>query len=360
MPRISVLIYSTFATFIAIIVSLLLSFNSQDGRSVWEKILTTSFLRVPLLVYVFALSIIVGIITYVLVSLVERRFDQQIEENLRHLVRGEYDETIHFETEESSELSTNYQIHQNIHLLAEKLQQMSEQLQSLTKQQEVVDGETREEILTTERHRLSRELHDSVSQQLFAAMMILSALNETAQTTNTPESYRKQIAVVTDIVNAAQSEMRALLLHLRPIELSGKSLRQGIEQLLRELQTKIKIQLTWEVEDIQLSSFIEDHLFRIVQELLSNTLRHAKADELEVYLRKVNHTVLLRVIDDGVGFDINQEKSASYGLKNIRERVVGMGGTVKIISFKGQGTSIEIKVPIVDNEGDDKEKTKTV
>ena len=207
--------------------------------------------------------------------------------------------------------------------------------------------QTKEEILEVERHRLARELHDSVSQQLFAAMMMLSALNEQAQKMELPLPQQKQLQMVSDIINASQSEMRALLLHLRPVSLEGKSLKMGIEQLLNELQSKIKIKLKWEAEEISLAPTIEDQLFRIVQELLSNTLRHAKAEELEVYLHKVGQNVLLRVIDDGVGFDTSEQNAGSYGLMNIKERVASVGGTCKIISFKGQGTSVEIKIPIV-------------
>ena len=131
--------------------------------------------------------------------------------------------------------------------------------------------------LEAERHRLARELHDSVSQQLFAAMMMMSALNEQAIRDDAPEMQKKQLAMVTDIINASQSEMRALLLHLRPVTLEGKSLKQGIEQLLKELETKIKISLKWDIEEFTMPSSIEDQLFRVIQELLSNTLRHAKA-----------------------------------------------------------------------------------
>jgi NarL family two-component system sensor histidine kinase LiaS len=180
-------------------------------------------------------------------------------------------------------------------------------------------------------------------------MMMMSALNEQSQHSEELEPYKKQLAMVADIINAAQSEMRALLLHLRPISLEGKSLRQGIEQLLKELQTKIQIQLKWDVQDICVSPSIEDQLFRVVQELLSNTLRHAKANELEVYLKIVGQSILLRVIDDGVGFEAKDEHAGSYGLRNIRERIAGVGGSTKIISFKGQGTSIEIKVPVVED-----------
>ncbi|HFD0831209.1 TPA: two-component system sensor histidine kinase LiaS, partial [Enterococcus faecium] len=228
-----------------------------------------------------------------------------------------------------------------------KMIEVSSELQIMTSRPQYVDGQTKEEILELERHRLARELHDSVSQQLFAAMMMMSALTEQAEKSETPGMFRKQLKMVAEIINASQSEMRALLLHLRPVNLEEKSLKQGIEQLLKELQNKIQISLKWDVEDVKLTSSIEDHLFRIVQELLSNTLRHAKANELEVYLHKIDNNLLLRIIDDGTGFNMNETKTGSYGLNNIKERVAGIGGTVKIISFKGQGTSVEIKVPLM-------------
>jgi NarL family two-component system sensor histidine kinase LiaS len=103
---------------------------------------------------------------------------------------------------------------------------MSRELQQLSSLPQMVDGTAKEKILEEERHRLARELHDSVSQQLFAAMMMMSALNEQSQHSEELEPYKKQLAMVADIINAAQSEMRALLLHLRPISLEGKSLRQ--------------------------------------------------------------------------------------------------------------------------------------
>ena len=64
-------------------------------------------------------------------------------------------------------------------------------------------------------------------------------------------------------------------------------------------------------------------------------------------MNHIEHNVLLRVIDDGVGFDVDNQKAGSYGLMNIRERISAVGGTLKIISFKNQGTSIEIKIPLL-------------
>ena len=345
--RIAIVFYSMLITFIALIEILILAFSGDTRMDAVRQLISITFLGVPILIYAISFSFIIGILIYLLVIWLERNNDKQIEQNLRYLVRGEYDEAIQFEMTEGSLLSANVQIHQNIHLLAEKLRTMSEQMQQLNMKAVGETAQTREEILKQERTRLSRELHDSVSQQLFAAMMILSGLNEQAQKGVIADPFAKQLSTVTEVINTAQSEMRALLLHLRPIELAGKSLRQGIEQLLRELETKINIKLTWDIEDVVLQESVENHLFRIMQELLSNTLRHAKASELEVYLHKINSIVTLQVIDDGIGFDVSQEKSASYGLKTMRERITAMGGEVKIVSLKGQGTSVEIKVPIV-------------
>lgn len=177
-------------------------------------------------------------------------------------------------------------------------------------------------------------------------MMLLSALNEQSEKSAT-KAMQKQLKMVESIVNESQSEMRALLLHLRPTQLEGKSLKTGIEQLLKELTTKLPIEVDWQIEDISLQKGIEDHLFRIVQELLSNTLRHSKAKLLEVRLVTMDNLAVMKVVDDGVGFDMDNVRQGSYGLQNMRERVAEFGGTIKIISFPGRGTSVEIKIPLV-------------
>ena len=234
-------------------------------------------------------------------------------------------------------------IHDDIEMLRKNMLSLSREVQKLSANTKQVGNETKEEILEQESHRITRELHDSVSQQLFAAMMMLSAVNERAEAF--PEKIQKQMRLIEGIINESQSEMRALLLHLRPTKLEGKSLKKGIEQLLVELKSKVQIAIKWEIDDVHTMSGIEDHFFRIVQELLSNTLRHAKASNLEVYLKQTFQEISLRVYDDGVGFDTSIEKSGSYGLMNIKERVQGMGGSLKIISFPNKGTVIEIRIP---------------
>ena len=329
-------LYASLSTFIVILITLFSYFHSIKQNRWLLELLQRKVFYLPLIVHIVLISLLIGLLTFLLISLVQKGQYGRIEEKLRLLANGNYESPV-LNKPTTSENQDHYltEVEQDIWSIKNKLLEMSKELQLLNSRPQLMDGQTKEEILENERHRLARELHDSVSQQLFAAMMMLSALNEQAQRTETPEPYRKQLAMVAEIINASQSEMRALLLHLRPISLEGKSLRKGIEQLLKELQTKIKIELIWDVEDVHLNSSIEDHLFRIVQEL-----------------HQVDKNVLLRIVDDGVGFDMKEQsnKAGSYGLNNIRERVVGMGGTVKIISFKGQGTSVEIKVPVIKEE----------
>src|SRR5690625_2728828 len=208
-----------------------------------------------------------------------------------------------------------------------------------------------QEVVIQERNRLARELHDSVSQQLFAASMMMSAINET----NPPEEeeIRKQLSMIEKAIHQSQLEMRALLLHLRPVALKGKNLQIGAEELLLELIQKVPMEIDWKIEPFIVDKGIEDQLFRILQESVSNTLRHAKASRLHVMLIERDETVILRVVDDGIGFNINKVKTSSYGVENMRERAYEIGGTFKVISLPDEGTRLEVKVPILRKEGED-------
>ncbi|ATP39556.1 two-component sensor histidine kinase [Solibacillus sp. R5-41] len=203
-----------------------------------------------------------------------------------------------------------------------------------------------QERLLAERQRLARELHDSVSQQLFAASMLLSALTEQEQDAQS----QKRLGQVEKVVQQAQLEMRALLLHLRPVALHNKTLAEGLEDLILELQEKVYFNIDYQIEEIALSKTEEDHLFRIAQEALSNTLRHAKANEVELLLIARDQLAILRIQDNGLGFDIDEDKTSSYGLRNIAERAVEIGCTYKIVSVPNEGTIVEVKVPLIREE----------
>lgn len=343
---------SLLALFIMLII-LTFYMVGAEQKQPFLQIFQVRIVYVPIIFYVVGIALACGLIILITLTYYQKKEMMPLAEKLRLLASGNFeDSTLNHSvvsSDENEELAT---MHQDIFQIKEKMTDISSQLQNLSTRPQYIDGQTKEEILESERHRLARELHDSVSQELFAAMMMMSAVTEQAEKADMPNSQQKQLQMISSIINTSQSEMRALLLHLRPVTLEEKSLKKGIEQLLRELQSKITLSMTWDIEDVEIPRHIEDQLFRVVQELLSNTLRHSKASELEVYLHLIEQNVLLRVVDDGVGFNPDQkEKAGSYGLRNVRERIASIGGTVKVISFKGQGTSIEIKIPLIKEAG---------
>ncbi|WPK11843.1 sensor histidine kinase [Lysinibacillus louembei] len=214
-------------------------------------------------------------------------------------------------------------------------------LQRLSNEKAETNDKIVQERLIEERQRLARELHDSVSQQLFAASMLLSALTEQEENAQS----KRQLEQVEKIVQQTQLEMRALLLHLRPVALRNKTLAEGLNDLIQELQQKVYFHIEYKLEEIELTKAEEDHLFRIAQEALSNTLRHAKATVVELLFVARDDYAILRIQDNGKGFDNQSDKSTSYGLKNIAERAVEIGCLYKIVSVPNEGTIVEVKVP---------------
>ncbi|MFD1432005.1 sensor histidine kinase [Lacticaseibacillus yichunensis] len=324
---------------------LMLAVASGHLDKMWALLQQTTF-GAPLLTYVIAGALLIAVLVAATSYGLARYQHNQLTKRLSQLAAGQLEAPV-FARQGEAETALGGDVAKMLEALRQKMIRLQREVARYSASPVVIAGETKEEILTQERHRLARELHDSVSQQLFAAMMMLSALRSVVNQ-NTPEAPElKQITTIEGVINEAQAEMRALLLHLRPTTLEGKSLKQGIIALLQELQTKIRIQIKWELADVHLSAASEDNLFRIVQELLSNTLRHAKAKTLEVYLKDLDTSVVLRVVDDGVGFDpATENTTGSYGLSNIKERAESLGGTAKVISFPDQGTSVEVRVPL--------------
>ncbi len=211
------------------------------------------------------------------------------------------------------------------------------------------DSEWTEKVKFTavieERQRLARELHDAVSQQLFAISMTATAVSRTIE--RDWERAKRQVQLIEEMAAVAQSEMRALLLHLRPVHLDGKSLGQALSMLVEELKQKVPMTISLEVDETMLlKPQAEDHLFRIAQEALSNTLRHSKAEQMSIILERNGNQAYLSLRDDGVGFDLEAKKKTSYGLLTMEERVIELGGSLQMNAKIGEGTHIEIWIPL--------------
>lgn len=327
-------IFISLVLFILITTGYLIAFPLSDWSELWER----QVLDLPFILSVPSISVAVGIVYGIFSGWVWRKQIHSVDQILHELEEGRPIETI--------EQVGLIELESIQHRVLKIQKQMSEQVklsQRLATEKVVGQEERIQEIISQERNRLARELHDSVSQQLFAASMMMSAINESRP--NTEDRETKQLKMVEEMIHQSQLEMRALLLHLRPVALKGKSLQEGMEELLNELSQKVSMTILWKIEEFPLDKGVEDHLFRILQESVSNTLRHAKALKLEVLLIERDDFIILRVVDDGVGFDAEETKAGSYGLQNIYERAVEIGGSIKIISVKNKGTRLEVKIP---------------
>lgn len=311
----------------------------------WSELWQQRVMDIPVVIFIPSVSVTCGILSGMVIGQYWRKQFKMIEEGLKDLADGR--QINHSLVEQTPDLAPI--LDRMISIQKEMIEKAKLSQKLATEKAEDIE-EKIQEMISEERNRLARELHDSVSQQLFAASMLMSAINETKISSDERET--KQLKMVEHMIHQSQLEMRALLLHLRPIALKGKSLMEGIEELLIELSQKVTMGIVWKVEPLVLDKGIEDHLFRILQESISNTLRHSQATKLDVLLIMRDDFVILRVVDDGIGFDVETEKAGSYGLQNMYERALEIGGTMKIISMKSKGTRLEVKVPIITKEGE--------
>ncbi|MCB4927889.1 sensor histidine kinase [Streptococcus mutans] len=236
----------------------------------------------------------------------------------------------------------------NVNRLSRKMQQLTNNLQK-TENTYIASSQ---EIVKKERKRIARDLHDTVSQELFASSMILSGVSHNLDQLE-KKQLQTQLLAIEDMLNNAQNDLRVLLLHLRPTELEGKTLSEGLAMILRELTDKSNIEVVYKEDIEELPKTIESNFFRIAQEFISNTLKHAKASRLEVYLYQTSSKVQLKMIDDGIGFDMDVVRDLSYGLKNIEDRVNDLAGTVKFLSAENKGVVMDIHVPIMKGDADE-------
>jgi signal transduction histidine kinase len=197
----------------------------------------------------------------------------------------------------------------------------------------------RELNILEERNRLARELHDSVSQKLFG--LVMSA--EAAATS--PD--REQVARLGELAQDALRELRALIFELRPPSLEdeglGGALRKHVDVLRRVHERDIELRVTGAA---RAAPETEAEVLRVAQEALQNALRHAHAERIELRVDARDGRLIVTVADDGVGFDPAAPglRSKRLGLTSMEERARALGGTLAVVSRRGEGTTVTLEV----------------
>src|SRR5262249_18515445 len=201
-----------------------------------------------------------------------------------------------------------------------------------------------------ERTRLARELHDSLAQSLTAVTLQLEAADALA--TRSPEKTQKKVQEALRLTREALGETRRVVHNLRAGALQGKPLPEALRELGASYGRTygLKATVTSEGPAGRLTPHLEDGLFRIAQEALNNTVKHARARSVRIRLKVGPESARLTVQDDGQGFDPEHCDEADtrehFGLVGMRERARLLGGTLHIQSAPGVGTRIEATVPL--------------
>jgi PAS domain S-box-containing protein len=201
----------------------------------------------------------------------------------------------------------------------------------------------REAAVLEERARLARNLHDSVTQQLYSLTLLAEGWRRLSAAGRLPD-VDQPLAELGEIARQALKEMRLLVYELRPPDLERLGLRAALEMRLAAVERRAGVEAHLQVDEFgDLPPAVQEELFRIAVEALNNALKHAGAASVTVVLRAAGNRLELEVADDGSGFD-PLATTAGLGLETMRERAENLGGELAIHSAPGAGTRVTVSL----------------
>jgi len=189
-----------------------------------------------------------------------------------------------------------------------------------------------------ERARIAREIHDAISQHLFALRMIAAGMRRA-------DPGNQQARAIERISEEALRDMQALLTELRPASPDGAGLAPALQQICAAYHDRLGLTVDASLDEVTVPAPVEHALLRVTQEACTNAVRHGHARRLAVSLTRQDGHVELAVRDAGAGFDPAAPQAGS-GLAHIQDRVAEVGGTVDIDSAPGRGTALTVRVPV--------------
>ncbi len=205
--------------------------------------------------------------------------------------------------------------------------------------------EVQKTAVAAERARLARDLHDSVSQALYA-MTLYARAAQKQLAAGRIEAVERHLDDLSQTSRGALGEMRLLIFELRPPMLTALGLAGAIEHRLKSVEERSGIVVETRVQNLpHLPGRVEENLYRVVQEALNNVIKHAGASRMCLCLTGAADGLRLVIEDDGVGFDPQAVGDGGFGLKTMRERVESLAGRLVVKSQPGAGTQIEVEVP---------------
>jgi signal transduction histidine kinase len=199
------------------------------------------------------------------------------------------------------------------------------------------------EAQESERRRLALELHDETGQALTSILLGLKSI----RSARSPDEAVRAEADLRELVVQALQDVRALAVELRPSALDDFGLAPALERLAQTFGDQTGIDTSIETRlDVRLPPELETTLYRVVQEALTNVVKHAGAEHVSIVVSKRDGTVVATIDDDGRGFEESDVRDEALGLLGMRERLTLVGGSLTIESSPGSGTTIAAQAPL--------------
>jgi signal transduction histidine kinase len=195
-----------------------------------------------------------------------------------------------------------------------------------------------------ERRRLARELHDETGQALTSILLGLKSLEEKLGDADS----RAAAAALRGLVVETLQDVRRLAVELRPSALDDFGLVAALERLTTSFseQTGIEVDFEASIAEERLPEEVEIALYRIVQESLTNVVKHARARHVSILLARRDGGVKVVIEDDGLGFDVAERANGGFGLIGMQERLALLGGRLRVESNGEAGTTVAAEVPV--------------
>ncbi|MFI6483621.1 sensor histidine kinase [Nonomuraea sp. NPDC050663] len=214
-------------------------------------------------------------------------------------------------------------------------------------------AQAREAGVLDERQRMAREIHDTLAQGLTG---IIAQLQAAEQMHEVPAPWRRPFEAVKGLARESLAEARRSVDALRPEPLENGRLSEALSEVVRRWSkvNGLAVQVTTTGTVLPMAAEAEFALLRTAQEALANVAKHAVASRAGVTLSYLEREVALDVRDDGRGFDPDGAKGAGFGLTIMRQRIEGLGGTLRIESRPGSGTGVSACVPAQQAPGSDR------
>ncbi|MEY8237245.1 sensor histidine kinase [Lachnospiraceae bacterium 66-29] len=212
------------------------------------------------------------------------------------------------------------------------------------------------EIQEMERQRIARDMHDTVVQNLTSLIHKIELCDKIGDVD--PVRCKLELRFMKNIIRDTIQDLREIIFDLRPFSLEEISLENAIERELLKIRGFGIVNISYEVEgkSDNLSHIISLTVFRVIQEVCNNVLKHAQANNIFVKLSFMKEELLVSIKDDGNGFDVNaidhfeRLDNSGFGISMMRERVYLLSGKVEFNSKPGDGTEVIIKVPMLKEE----------